>query len=72
MEDLFKKISPLNLVMIILSIFAIFGFIVYGEWMSAIWAFNTLCWVCICVNKDIINKDLKEENKDLREMLYNK
>lgn len=72
MEDLFKKISPLNLVMIILSIFAIFSFIVYGELMSAIWAFNTLCWVVICVQKEIVNKDLKEENKDLREMLNNK
>ena len=72
MEDLFKKISPLNLVMIILSIFAIFGFIVCGEWMSAIWAFNTLRWVCICVKEDIVNKYLKEENKDLREMLNNK
>ena len=72
MEDLFKKISPLNLVMIILSIFAIFGFIVCGEWMSAIWAFNTLCWGCICVKEDIVNKYLKEENKDLREMLNNK
>lgn len=72
MKDLFKKISPINLVMIILSIFSIFAFIVDGEWLSAIWAFNTLCWVVICVQKEIENKDLKEENKDLREMLNNK
>lgn len=72
MEDLFKKISPLSLVMIILSIFAILAFVVDGEWLSAIWAFNTLCWVGISVQKEIENKDLKEENNDLREMLNNK
>ena len=72
MEDLFKKISPLNLVMIILSIFAIFAFVVDGEWLSAIWAFNTLCWVGISIQKEIENKDLREENDELYPKLMEK
>jgi hypothetical protein len=72
MEDLFKKISPINLAMIVLSLICAISFAVDGEWIASIWAFNTLCWVGIASFNEVENKDLKKENDELYSKLMEK
>ena len=47
MENWFKDVPTVNILMIIVSILAVITFLYDKNWHAAIWAFNTLLWVFI-------------------------
>ena len=53
MENWFKDVPTVNILMIIVSILAVISFLYDKNWNAAIWAFNTLLWVFIATMYEI-------------------
>ena len=71
-SEFIKKIGLLSSLMILLSILSLISFLIDGNYLAAIWAFNTMLWVGIsCINECRANT-LQDKVNELLDELHKK